>query len=69
MKGLKRKNCVISMPTFRVLPVSPGAENGWFVETTHEGGVVEKSVVLASQAVAQAAADSWQDLDEDWDAV
>ena len=57
------------MPRFRVLPVSSGSEDGWVVETTHENGVVDTSVVLASQAVAQCAADSWQDLDEDWDAV
>ena len=57
------------IPTFRVLPVSLGAENGWVVETTHESGVVERSVVYATQAEAQAAADSWQDLDEDWEAV
>jgi hypothetical protein len=57
------------MPTFRVLPVLLGAENGWIVETTHESGVVERSVVFATQAEARAAADSWQDLDADWEAV
>jgi hypothetical protein len=57
------------MPTFPVLPVLLGSESGWVVETTHESGVVERSVVFATQAEAQAAADSWQDLDEDWDAV
>ena len=56
-------------PTFRILPVTPDPEDGWVVETTHESGVVERSVVFATQAEAQAAADSWQDLDEDWDAV
>jgi hypothetical protein len=57
------------MPTFRVLPVPSGAQNGWLVETTHENGVVERSAVFATEAKAQAAADSWRDLDEDWDAV
>jgi hypothetical protein len=56
------------MPSFRVLPVSLGAENGWVVETTHESGVVERSVVFATQAEGQAG-DSGQDLDEDWEAV
>ena len=57
------------MPTFRVLPATPGAENGWIVETTHESGVVERSVVLVSEVDAKAAADKWQHLDEDWAAV
>jgi hypothetical protein len=57
------------MPTFRILPVAPGAENGWIVETTHDSGVVERSVVFASQEEAQAAADRWLHLDEDWAGV
>jgi|HubBroStandDraft_5_1064220.scaffolds.fasta_scaffold2029055_2 hypothetical protein len=57
------------LPTFRILPVGPGAQDGWIVETTHDGGVVERSVVFASQEEAQAAADSWLHLDEDWAAV
>jgi hypothetical protein len=57
------------MPTFRILPVVPGAENGWIVETTHDSGIVERSVVFASQEEAQAAADRWLDLDEDWATV
>lgn len=57
------------MSTFRILPVSMHADLGWVVETTHETGIVETSVVLASHAQAQAAVDRWQYLDEDWAAV
>jgi hypothetical protein len=57
------------MPTFQILPVAPAAENGWVVETTHDSGVLERSITFASQEEATAAADSWQDLDEDWDAI
>ncbi len=57
------------MSTFRVLPVSLDADFGWIVETIHETGIIERSVVLASRAQAQAAADSWQYLDENWAAV
>jgi hypothetical protein len=57
------------MPTFQILPVAPAAENGWVVETTHDSGVLERSITFASQEEAKAAADSWQDLDEDWDAI
>ena len=57
------------MSTFRVLPASLAADAGWIVETVHENGVVEKSVVLTSRVEAQAAADSWEHLDEDWAAV
>jgi hypothetical protein len=57
------------MPTFQILPVAPAAENGWVVETTHDSGVLERSITFASQEQAKAAADSWQDLDEDWDAI
>jgi hypothetical protein len=53
------------LPTFRILPVGPGPDNGWIVETTHGLGVVERSVVFATQVDAQAAADTWKDLDED----
>jgi hypothetical protein len=59
------------MPTFHILPVAvaQAAEKGWVVQTTHDSGVAERSIVFASQEEAQAAADSWQDLDEDWAAV
>jgi hypothetical protein len=57
------------MPTFQILPVAPAAENGWVVETTHDSGVLERSITFASQEEAKAAADSWQNLDEDWDAI
>jgi hypothetical protein len=57
------------MSTFRILLVTPGAEKGWIVETTHESGLVERSVAFASQPKAQAAADSWLYLDGDWAAV
>ena len=56
-------------PTFRVLPVTQGAENGWVVETTHKNGVVETSVVFATREGAQATAYSWLHLDDDWAAV
>jgi hypothetical protein len=56
-------------PKFRILPVAPGPDNGWIVETTHAGGVVERSVVFASEEEAQAAADRWLHLDEDWAAI
>ena len=46
-----------------------GADTGWIVETTHDNGLVETSVFLPSQAKAQAAADSWKYLDEDWAAI
>jgi hypothetical protein len=59
----------MTMPIFRILPVAPAAENGWVVETTHDSGVAERSIVFASQKEAQAAADSWEDLDDDWAAV
>jgi hypothetical protein len=54
------------MCTFRILPRSPDADLGWVVETTHESGVVETSIVYQTQATAQKAADSWIHLDEDW---
>ncbi len=57
------------MPIFRILPVAPAAENGWVVETTHDSGILERSITFASQEEAKAAADSWQDLDEDWGAI
>jgi sorbitol-specific phosphotransferase system component IIBC len=59
----------MNLPTFRILPVASGPDDGWVVETTHDSGVVERSIVFASQEEAQAAADSWQHLDEDWAAV
>jgi hypothetical protein len=57
------------MPTFRILPVASAAYDGWVVETTHDSGVLERSITFASEEEAKAAAESWQDLDEDWDAV
>ena len=57
------------MSTFRILPASPETGFGWIVETTHDTGIVEVSVTLTSYAEAQAAAASWEHLDEDWAAV
>ena len=57
------------MPTFRILPAYADADLGWIVETTHESGMIETSVVLPSREKAQAAADSWAHLDEDWAAI
>jgi hypothetical protein len=57
------------VPIFHIVPVTPGAENGWVVKTTHDNGVVEKSVVFATQQKAKAAVNSWLYLDKDWDAV
>jgi hypothetical protein len=54
------------MPTFRIIPINRDADLGWVVETTHESGIVEKSIVYRTQTEAQAAADSWEHLDEDW---
>jgi hypothetical protein len=63
----KCRGRVLIMPIFHILPVAPAAENGWVVETTHDSGVAERSIIFASQEEAQAAADSWPD--EDWAAV
>ena len=57
------------MSTFRILPVGYEAELGWVVETTHQNGTVEISVIFASHAEAQAAAAAWEHLDEEWAAV
>jgi hypothetical protein len=63
------RSSAIVMQIFRILPVTHGVTNGWVVETTHENGVVETSVVFATREEAQAAADSWIHLDEDWAAI
>jgi hypothetical protein len=57
---------LISMCIFRILPLSRDVDLGWVVETTHGSGIVETSIVYPTQAKAQAAADSWVHLDEDW---
>jgi hypothetical protein len=54
------------MTTFRILPVGRDADQGWVVESTHGTGIVETSVVLPTREKAQASADSWIHLDEDW---
>lgn len=54
------------MPTFRILPVDLDAKQGWIVETTHDDGVVNKSISYPTKEKAQEAADSWIYLDEDW---
>jgi hypothetical protein len=56
-------------PTFRILPATPGAEGAWIVETTHGSGIVERSIEFASRKKAEAAADQWTYLDEDWAAI
>jgi len=54
------------MCIFRILPRSHDSDLGWIVETTHESGIVERSIVYSTQEKAQKAADSWVHLDEDW---
>jgi hypothetical protein len=54
------------MPTFHVLPIQLGVEWGWVVQTTHDNGVVETSIVFESYEKAQVAANAWTHLDEDW---
>ena len=54
------------MCTFRILPRSLDSDLGWIVETTHESGTVERSIVYSTREKAQKAADSWLHLDEDW---
>jgi hypothetical protein len=54
------------MCIFRILPRSLDADLGWVVETTHESGIVETSIMYPTREKAQAAADSWIHLDEDW---
>jgi hypothetical protein len=54
------------MATFQILPVDKDGEIGWVVKTTHDDGTVDTSIRYETQAKAQAAADSWINLDEDW---
>lgn len=54
------------MPKFRILAAERAADRGWVVETTHSSGVVERSIAYPTKSKAQAAADSWVHLDEDW---
>jgi hypothetical protein len=57
------------MTRFNIVPADICSKAGWVVKTTHDSGVVDTSIVYASQAKAQAAADSWEHLDEDWNRV
>ena len=57
------------MPGFRILPARREAKAGWVVETTHDSGRVEISIIMASKAEAEAAADRWIHLDEEWAAI
>ncbi len=54
------------MCTFRILPRSLDADLGWIVESTHDSGIIERSITYPTQEKAQKAADSWVHLDEDW---
>lgn len=54
------------MPGFRIMPAKREAKVGWNVEITHDSGRVETSIIMASKAEAEAAADRWVHLDEDW---
>jgi hypothetical protein len=55
-----------AMTTFQILPVDLDPKGGWVVKTTHDDGKIDISIVYDTQAKAQAAADSWTYLDEDW---
>jgi hypothetical protein len=54
------------MTTFRLSPADPNGKIGWVVKTIHDDGRVDTSIVYETRAKAQAAADSWTNLDEDW---
>jgi hypothetical protein len=54
------------MTTFRIVPVNLDSDTGWVVKTKHDNGVTETSVVYPTRETAQAAADTWTNLDEDW---
>jgi hypothetical protein len=54
------------MPTFQILPAAPVSDTGWVVRTKHDNGVIDTSVVYQTREKAQAAADTWTHLDEDW---
>jgi hypothetical protein len=55
------------MTIFRIFPADmDAATTGWVVKTTHDDGKVDTSIVYGTRAKAQAAADTWTYLDEDW---
>ena len=54
------------MATFQILPSDQDAKIGWVVKTTHDDGTVDTSIRYETHTKAQAAADSWVHLDEDW---
>ena len=54
------------MATFLVLAVHLDSSIGWVVKTTHDNGIIDTSIVYETRERAQAAADSWTHLDEDW---
>jgi hypothetical protein len=55
------------MATFEILPTNLDGKLAWVVKTTtHATGVVDTSIRYPTRAEAQAAADSWEHLDEDW---
>jgi hypothetical protein len=54
------------MATFLVLAVDLDSSIGWVVKTTHDNGIIDTSIVYETRERAQAAADSWTHLDEDW---
>ena len=60
---------IMVMPTFRILPAQLDEKLGWIVQTTHDNGVVETSIVFESQEKAQIAVVDWTHLDEDWEKV
>ncbi len=54
------------MATFQILPVDKDGKIVWVVKTTHDDGTVDTSIRYETRAQAQAAADGWIYLDEDW---
>jgi hypothetical protein len=54
------------MTTFRIVPANLDSATGWVVKTKHDNGVIDTSIVYATREMAQAAADTWTHLDEDW---
>jgi hypothetical protein len=56
----------VCLAKFCIRRSDASSADGWVVETTHDNGAVDVSVVYGSQADAQRAADGWAYLDEDW---
>jgi hypothetical protein len=54
------------MATFCIYLVDVDGKTGWVVRTTHDDGTVDTSIRYETRTQAQAAADSWTNLDEDW---